>query len=209
MLAHWEERLARLKVMNAELVGTLARRDHELKPLARHCAALEAALGQLERTIASQREALAWREGQAEDFQKTIALQEEVLEWRAGQAEDLQKALEWRAGQAEDSQKSIASQEEVLGWRAGQAEDFQKTIASQEEALEWRAGQAEDLQKTIESISDRVHALTEAFDALRASDTYVVGLKVRNARDRWFPDGTWRRQLFDRVTARASSRGGG
>ncbi len=230
MLAHWEERLARLKVMNAELVGTLARRDHELKPLARHCAALEAALGQLERTIASQREALGWREGQAEDFQKTIASQEEVLVWRAGQAEDLQKALEWRAGQAEDSQKSIASQEEdlewragqvedlqktiasqeeVLGWRAGQAEDLQKTIASQAEALEWRAGQAEDLQKTIESISDRVHALTEAFDALRASDTYVVGLKVRNARDRWFPDGTWRRQLFDWVTARASSRGEG
>ncbi len=254
MLAHWEERLTRLKVMNAELVETVARRDHELKPLARHCAALEAALGRLERTIASQREALGWRAGQAEDLQKTIASQEEVLEWRAGQAEDLQKALEWRAGQAEDLQKTIASQEEVLEWRAGQAEDLQKTIASQEEvlewragqaedlqkalewragqaedlqktiasqeevlewragqaedlqkALEWRAGQAEDLQKTIKSISDRVHALTEALDALRASDTYVFGLKVRNARDRWFPDGTWRRQLFDWVTARATS----
>ncbi len=164
MLTHWEERLTRLKVMNAELVETVARRDHELKPLARHCAALEASLGRFERTIASQREALGWREGQAEDLQKTIALQKQALAWREGQAEDLQK-----------------------------------TIASQDEALAWRAREAEDLQNTIDSI-------VEELDAVRASDTFVIGLKIRNARDRLFPDGTWRRQLVDWVTSRAMSR---
>ncbi len=178
MLAHWEQRLTRFKVMNAKLVETVARRDHELKPLARHCAALEAALGQMERTIASQKEALAWRDGQVEDLQKTIALQKQALDWRTGQAEDLQKALEWRTGQAED---------------------LQKTISSQDEALAWRAREAEDLQNTIDSIMGELAAT-------RASDTFVIGLKIRNARDRLFPDGTWRRQLVDRVTARAMSR---
>ena len=185
MLAHWEQRLTRFKVMNAKLVETVARRDHELKPLARHCAALEAALGQMERTIASQKEALAWRDGQVEDLQKTIALQKQALDWRTGQAEDLQK--------------NIASQREALAWRDGQAEDLQKTIASQHAALEWRAREAEDLQNTIDSI-------TGELAATRASDTFVIGLKIRNARDRLFPDGTWRRQLVDRVTARAMSR---
>ena len=185
MLAHWEQRLTRFKVMNAKLVETVARRDHELKPLARHCAALEAALGQMERTIASQKEALAWRDGQVEDLQKTIALQKQALDWRTGQAEDLRK--------------TIASQEEVLEWREGQVEDLQKTIASQHAALEWRAREAEDLQNTIDSI-------TGELAATRASDTFVIGLKIRNARDRLFPDGTWRRQLVDRVTARAMSR---
>ena len=213
MLAHWEQRLTRFKVMNAKLVETVARRDHELKPLARHCAALEAALGQMERTIASQKEALAWRDGQVEDLQKTIALQKQALDWRTGQAEDLQKALEWRTGQAEDLQKTISSQDEALAWRAreaedlqkalewrtGQAEDLQKTISSQDEALAWRAREAEDLQNTIDSIMGELAAT-------RASDTFVIGLKIRNARDRLFPDGTWRRQLVDRVTARAMSR---
>ncbi len=185
MLAHWEERLTRFKVMNAELVETVARRDHELKPLARHRAALEAALGQMERTIASQREALAWRAGQVKDLQK-------ALEWRAGQVKDLQKALEWRAGQVKDLQKA-------LEWRAGQVKDLQKTISLQDEALAWRAREAEDLQNTIDSI-------VEELDAVRASDTFVIGLKIRNARDRLFPDGTWRRQLVDWVTSRAMSR---
>ncbi len=185
MLTHWEERLTRLKVMNAELVETVARRDHELKPLARHCAALEASLGRLERTIASQREALGWREGQAEDLQKTIASQDEALAWQEGQVEDLQK--------------TISLQDEALAWQEGQVEDLQKTISLQDEALAWRAREAEDLQNTIDSI-------VEELDAVRASDTFVIGLKIRNARDRLFPDGTWRRQLVDWVTSRAMSR---
>ena len=114
------------------------------------------------------------------------------MEWRAGQVKDLQKALEWRAGQVKDLQKA-------LEWRAGQVKDLQKTISLQDEALAWRAREAEDLQNTIDSI-------VEELDAVRASDTFVIGLKIRNARDRLFPDGTWRRQLVDWVTSRAMSR---
>jgi SAM-dependent methyltransferase len=135
MKAYQDETLKRQERQLAERKQTIATLEEAFAWHTSQVAALkktqeyqESEIEQLRRTIASDRDGLAWRTSEAEEFRRIIASREEGLAWRASQVENLERELEReteRLGQliqdAETDLANVRSELEAIhaskGWK--------------------------------------------------------------------------------------------
>ena len=72
---------------------------------------------ELEASIRSQQEALAWREAQERQFQIIISAREEALQWRASQIDGMQLEKDYQAKQIEELEKQLRILQSGRAWK--------------------------------------------------------------------------------------------
>ncbi len=72
---------------------------------------------ELETSIRSQQEALAWREEQERQFQIIISAREEALQWRASQIDAMQLEKDYQAQQIEGLEKQLRILQSGRAWK--------------------------------------------------------------------------------------------
>jgi SAM-dependent methyltransferase len=131
---------------------------------------------------------------QNETAAKALSL-ESALAWKEEQLQQSQVAIRWREEQAQQLQLTLHSQEQALTWRDEQAQQFEATIHSQKQALTWRETQVADHKQSIEFLRGEI-------TAIQASQAWKIAQKFLQIRDRLFPQGSHRRNLYDRFAGR-------
>ncbi len=93
---------------------------------------------ELEETIGSQREALAWREGQVRQFQSTIGSHEQALAWRASQINDLQDKIRYQQLESDSQKKQLDNQGKQLASQRRQIEELEKQMYLLRSSRAWK-----------------------------------------------------------------------
>lgn len=155
---------------------------------------------QLQRTIESNNEALAWRRSQVSELEgivarvvadvqqlhRSIESRDEALEWRRAQVLELEKVVDAMGARAQELQRSMASRDEALAWRKTQVEELEK-------AVEWSTGELENAKAQLENTKAQLDDIKVLFAqamsrlaAVESSRGWKFILFARRCRDRVF-----------------------
>jgi SAM-dependent methyltransferase len=133
---------------------------------------------------------------------RELKLSAEAIAWKGEQIGELEKGLAWR-------EEQLRKTEEDLKWTTSVIEDLRAVISTHEEALAWRAHQVDDLDKektaltaALRSTQNLLAQTTSELEAIHVSSGWKFILKLRQLRQRFLPEGTSRRGLFDRLIRR-------
>jgi SAM-dependent methyltransferase len=120
-------------------------------------------------TIVGLRNGEKWHEEQIENQKKTIASLEEAVRWRGQQIDELNKGQEWLQKQTAGLKEKAASDEKALEWRKQQVEALERERA--------------DLIALAQSTQRQLNLATEQLEAIHASSTWKLILRLRHFRD--------------------------
>jgi SAM-dependent methyltransferase len=146
----------------------------------------DALIKEKDQEIRSAMQVAQWREQQIKERESTISSLDDAVKWRETQIAELTEGLEWSRNRAAEMEKTLASREEALAWRAHQVEDLES--------------ERNTLTTNLQNTQRRLGFATEQLEAIHASSSWKLILRVRHLRDRFAPEGSTRRKLVEWVT---------
>jgi ubiquinone/menaquinone biosynthesis C-methylase UbiE len=145
-------------------------------------------------------------EAQLAERRESLASLREAFAWRESEIKSLTKTREFLEAEIRHFRETIASNDEALAWRASQVEELGNALHQAQDALHQAQNALHQAQEMISRQADQLRLHAQELNSIKSSAGWKLVLRLRSVRNRLLPPDGFGHRLYEKIMERLRER---